>query len=161
MCLLLITCLISLQSMRFVTFSIGTTFLLPLVLFFFFFFVALLNVSRPGIHTLQWVQYSTTGLWMKTYLKTPLFLRYPLYISVLLCPSFDIKVPKYLNLFPLIEKDFDLWTLILSTDNDCFCLFAVQFQSFQLSSSTMSNNRCKPFVFSAMSSSCLCCALLF
>ena len=49
--------LISLQSMRFVAFSTGTTFLLPPVSF-----VLVLKLSRPCIHTREWVQYSTPGL---------------------------------------------------------------------------------------------------
>ena len=43
--------------MRSVAFSVGTTFLLPPVSF-----VAALKLSRPRIHTSEWVQYSTPGL---------------------------------------------------------------------------------------------------
>ena len=49
--------LVSLQSMRFLTFSEGTTFLLPLISF-----VPVLRLSRPDIQTSEWVQYSTLGL---------------------------------------------------------------------------------------------------
>ena len=99
LCQLLVTLfrLISLQSMRFITFSIGTTFLLPPISF-----VTGLKLSKPCIHTSEWVQYSTPGLfflceWRCVHLLVPIscpgdFFAFTILdaISVLMPPSFNI-----------------------------------------------------------------------
>ena len=81
--------------------SVGTTFLLLPVSF-----EAALKLSRPRIHTLEWVQYSTSGLfflcgWRCIYLLVRISSSRNVFAcnildatSVLLRLSFDIKVLK-------------------------------------------------------------------
>ena len=112
-------CLISLQSTRFVSFSVETTFLLQPVSF-----AAVLKLSRPHIHTSGWVQFNTPGLF--------LFVCEWIYIYLLVTISFS-KNLFFLALYIMCYsswKDVDLLTLIISTDDHYFCFFAVQFQSF-------------------------------
>ena len=99
---------ISLQSMRFVALFKGNTFLLPPVSF-----VSALKLSRPVIYTSEWVQYSTSRLflceWRCVYLLEPISFSGNILLAVFLMqfqfffcffflhPSLDIKVPNYLN----------------------------------------------------------------
>ena len=113
LCRLLVTLfrLISFQSVRFVTFSAGTTFLLSPVSS-----VAVLKLSRSSINTSEWFQYIHSRAPLLTWIKMCLFVYSEFFlckltfacaildaISVLLRPSLDIKGAKYLN-----------WSLCLS-----------------------------------------------
>ena len=99
--------LISFHSMRFVAFSVGTTFLWLLVCF-----AAVIKLSRPDIHTSGWIQYSTPGIFFLYLFLSTNFIPWKLFfacavldaISVLLIPwLYFIKLHEYLN-----------WSLCLS-----------------------------------------------
>ena len=132
--LLILFRLISLQSTRFVPIPVKTTAQLLSV-----YFVTILKLFRPTIHTSDWIQYSTPGLfflceWKYVYwlVRFPFRATFLLALFLKLCPSLHIQVPNF-ELISLLEfifvvENVDLWTLILSTDYHYFCLF--QFQPF-------------------------------
>ena len=160
LCQLLITlfCMISLQSMIFAAFSIGTTYLLPLLYLLFLKFL-----------TSEWVQCSSPGLFFLCESRCSYFLvptsfsktfAYDILdaISVLLRQSFGIKEPKCLNwslclsLFSLIKMLFCEQSLFQLMTNPSVFLLLNSNHFYLLSSSTICNYFCKSSLLSAINS---------
>ena len=137
--------LISLQSMRFVAFSIRTTFLFPLVSF-----VTVLKLSRPRIHTSEWVQC--------VYLIVSISFSGYSFMLVLFLMQFQCCCNHHFILkyrYPSFWTD--PWTFIVST----FCYSIPTLFFFLLSSSKLSNSCCKSSLFSAINTVSSACLKLF
>ena len=106
------------------------------------------------IYTSGWVLYSTPGFFFHgcIYLLIPFAFSFAQLLMQVDCccdPHLILKYP-LLEFIP-VDKDVDLWTLVVPTDKLYFCLFAVQFQVF-LPVFFFCNNICKFSSFSANNS---------
>ena len=138
--------------------SEGTTFLLHPVFFLFFFTCfEIVQSSHPYIR-MGSKSHSSALILVSIKMYLYLFFACATFYanSVLLCPSLDIKDPKYLNesicwsLFPLIKILIYGHSLFrLTTITSDFLLFNSN-PFLLLSSSTMSNYCCKSSLFSAI-----------
>ena len=141
-----------------------------------FFFLTVLKLSRPRIHTSEWVQHSTTGLFFLCESRCGFLLVLILFsgnsfLLELFLMQFQCSCVHHLILNLNLFLCLSLFTLIkmlvcgrsllpLTTITSVLLLFNSN-PFFLLSSSTMSNNCCKSSLFSGINTVSSACLKLF